>query len=155
MTRTLADNWGHRVRSLLRMAAAFVFLTHGSQKLFAFPVNEPQPTAELFTLVWFAGILEFFGGSLMLVGLFPRPVAFVLAGEMAVAYLPRHAPGGFWPILNRGELAVLYCFIWLYFTTVGAGPWSLDALRARRSSRLLLEESGSNPNRSVDVEERR
>jgi putative oxidoreductase len=94
-------------------------------------LTDPQPTATFFTLVWFAGVCEFFGGMLMLFGLFSRPVAFILAGEMAVAYFFRHSPGGFWPILNRGELAVLYCFIWLYFAAAGGGPWSLDALLAR------------------------
>ncbi|MBI4502732.1 MAG: DoxX family protein [Gemmatimonadetes bacterium] len=157
MNDTMFETWAPRLRSVMRVMAAFVFLAHGSQKLFAFPVTEPQPTAPLFTLFWFAGICEFFGGSLMLLGWFTRPVAFILAGEMAVAYFTRHAPGGFWPILNRGELAVLYCFLWLYLAVAGPGPWSLDALRARRSggSRLPFRESGPKPNRSVDVEERR
>jgi putative oxidoreductase len=113
------------------MMAGFLFLAHGSQKLFAFPVTSAQPTAQLFTLFWLAGVCEFFGGSLILLGLFTRPVAFVLAGEMAVAYLSQHAPGGFWPILNRGELAVLYCFLWLYLVAAGGGPWSVDAVIAR------------------------
>jgi putative oxidoreductase len=118
--------------SLLRIVAGFNFLTHGSQKLLAFPVAEPQPAAQTLTMFWFAGVLEFFGGLLLMVGLFTRPVAFIVAGEMAFAYFTRHAPGGFWPILNRGELAVLYCFIWLYLVAAGGGPWSLDALLASR-----------------------
>jgi putative oxidoreductase len=80
-----------------------------------------------------AGILEFFGGLLLLVGLFTRPVAFILSGMMAVAYFMAHAPDGFWPLLNRGELAALYCFVFLYLSAAGGGPWSLDALRRRKS----------------------
>jgi putative oxidoreductase len=82
-----------------------------------------------------AGALEVFGGLLLLVGLFTRPVAFLLSGEMAVAYFHGHAPQGFWPVLNQGTDAVFYCFLWLYFSAVGAGPWSLDALREPRRPR--------------------
>src|SRR5690348_3658386 len=97
-------SWSPRFLSLLRIVAALSFASHGAQKLFAYPVTQPQPVATWFTLFWFAGVIETFGGSLMLLGLFTRPVAFILAGEMAVAYFMQHAPGGFWPILNRGEL---------------------------------------------------
>jgi len=123
-----------RFLSLLRIVAALNFFSHGAQKLFAWPVSEPQPVATAFTLFWLAGVIETFGGSLMLLGLLTRPVAFILAGEMAVAYFMNHAPGGFWPILNRGELATVYCFIWLYIASAGPGPWSLDALLARRKT---------------------
>ncbi|OGD22076.1 MAG: hypothetical protein A2W03_05475, partial [Candidatus Aminicenantes bacterium RBG_16_63_16] len=82
------------------------------------------------------GILETFGGLLLLIGLFTRPVAFILAGEMAVAYFQFHAPRGFWPLLNQGELAALYCFLWLYFSAAGPGPWSLDGIRARKREKL-------------------
>jgi putative oxidoreductase len=111
--------------------AAFLFIAHGTQKLFAWPVSEPETVVPLVSLAGLAGILETFGGLLLLVGLFTRPVAFVLAGEMAVAYFKAHAPRDFWPILNQGELAVLYCFLFLYFATAGPGPWSIDALRWR------------------------
>lgn len=84
-----------------------------------------------------AGVLETFGGLLLLVGLFARPVAFLLSGEMAVAYFVRHAPLGFWPILNRGEAALLFCFLWLYLAAAGPGPWSLDALRGRGAATPL------------------
>lgn len=127
--------WSTRVLSLLRIVAAFLFVTHGSQKLFAFPVASPRDPVDLVSLIGLAGVLEMAGGLLLLLGLFTRPVAFVLAGEMAVAYFLRHAPEGFWPILNRGELATLYCFLWLYFAAVGAGPWSLDAVWRARASR--------------------
>ena len=83
-------------------------------------------------LILIAGILEFFGGLLFLFGLFTRPVAFILSGTMAVAYFMGHAPGGFWPVINKGELAVLYCFVFLYFSVAGGGVWSLDRLIGRR-----------------------
>lgn len=124
--------WAGRLLSALRIVAAFLFMAHGTQKLFGWPVSEPRDPAPLFSLMGLAGVLEVFGGLLLLLGLFTRPVAFVLAGEMAVAYFKSHAPQGFWPILNRGELAVLYCFLLLYLAAVGAGPWSLDALRKKR-----------------------
>ena len=84
--------------------------------------------------LWIGGVLETFGGLLLLVGLFTRPVAFLLAGEMAVAYFQFHAPNGFWPTMNGGSAAVLYCFVWLYFSAAGAGPWSLDAMRRKQLS---------------------
>jgi putative oxidoreductase len=120
------------LQSALRIAAALTFIPHGMQKLLAFPLAEPRPAAALMSQMGLAGMLELFGGLLMLLGLFTRPVAFVLAGEMAVAYYLAHFPRGPWPILNGGELAVLYCFIWLYFFAAGAGPWSLDALVRRK-----------------------
>jgi putative oxidoreductase len=85
--------------------------------------------------MWFAGVLEFFGGALILIGLFTRPVAFLLSGMMAVAYFQAHAPGGFWPLENKGELAVLYCFLFLYIAAAGGGVWSLDRLIRRGSAR--------------------
>lgn len=126
-------SWSARLLSVLRIVAAFLFIAHGTQKLFGWPVNEPQQTVELISMSGLAGVLETFGGLLLLLGLFTRPVAFVLAGEMAVAYFKVHAPQGFWPLLNRGELAMLYCFLFLYLAAVGAGPWSLDARGARSS----------------------
>jgi len=123
------------LRSALRIAAAFSFVTHGTQKLFAAPVAAPREPVELLSLAGLAGVLETFGGLFLLLGLFTRPVAFLLSGEMTVAYFLNHAPLGFWPILNRGELATLFCFIWLYLAAAGPGPWSLDALRRRTRAR--------------------
>ena len=119
--------------SLLRIAAAFMFMLAGTSKLFAFPHGMPPngQAAHFPAEAWFAGVLEVFGGALLLLGLCTRPIAFVLAGEMAVAYFQVHAPRGFWPTVNGGVSAALYCFIWLYFSAAGAGPWSLDALRKR------------------------
>jgi putative oxidoreductase len=116
------------LQSVLRIVAAFVFLMHGTQKLFGFPADRPVP---INSLMGAAGLLETIGGTLLLVGLFTRPVAFLLAGQMAVAYFLRHYPRGLWPILNGGELAVLFCFLWLYFFAAGPGPISVDALRRR------------------------
>ncbi len=102
-------------------------------KLFAFPIGMPpdRGTAKLMSQIGIGGILEAFGGALLLFGLFTRPVAFILAGEMAVAYFQFHAPQSFWPIMNNGVNAALYCFVWLYFSAAGAGPWSLDAMRGK------------------------
>jgi putative oxidoreductase len=120
-------------RSVLRIFAAALFMTAGSTNLFAFPVGVPPNggTVPLFTQVGLGGALELFGGALLLVGLFTRPVAFVLAGEMAVAYLQFHAPQGFWPTVNGGGPAILNCFVFLYLSAAGAGPWSLDARRGK------------------------
>jgi len=127
------QSWTPYFRSLLRLIAAFLFMQYGTTKLFAFPgaVMPGGGTAPLMSLAGAAAVLEVVGGGLLLVGLFTRPVAFVLAGEMAVAYFMMHAPGGFWPVLNQGIPAVIFCFVWLYFSAAGAGPWSLDALLRR------------------------
>ncbi len=123
--------WGPRLLSVLRIVAASMFMQAGTMKLFAFPAGIPPNggTVPLLSEMGVAGILETFGGALLLVGLFTRPVAFVLAGEMAVAHFQFSFPQGFWPILNGGIDAALYCFLWLYFSAVGAGRWSLDAWR--------------------------
>lgn len=115
-----------RLLSLLRIVAGFLFMAHGSAKLFGMPAAPPTAPVPWLSLLGVGGILEFFGGLLLLLGLFTRPVAFILAGEMAVAYFMTHAPKGFLPLINRGELGVLYCFVFLYLTAAGAGPWSLD-----------------------------
>jgi len=111
--------------SVLRIIAAFLFVQHGMQKWLAFPVSPARPTT-IESLSGVAGVFELVGGFLLLLGLFTRPVAFVLSGLMAFAYFIAHAPQGFWTIANRGELAVLYCFVFLYLSVAGGGPWSLD-----------------------------
>ena len=130
----LRQAWEPRVLSILRIIVGLLFLEHRTQKIFDFP---PRPNArpfELFTLVpGLAGIMELVGGILIVLGLFTRPVAFLLSGEMAFAYFMSHAPRGFYPISmggNGGELAILYCFTFLYFVFVGAGVWSLDEMRS-------------------------
>ena len=123
---TLAG-WTPRMQSVLRIIVGFLLMPHGAQKLFGFlaasPMMGPYPVA---SLMGFAGVLEFFGGLLFLIGLFTRPVAFILSGFAAVAYFMAHAPGGFWPIVNKGELAVIYCFVFLFFAVAGGGAWSVD-----------------------------
>jgi putative oxidoreductase len=115
--------------SVLRIVAALMFVQEGTMKLFSWPMAMPDGAAlSLTSQVGIGGMLEFGGGLLLLVGLFTRPVAFILSGEMAVAYFQFHFPQGFWPIVNNGQPAVLYCFIWLYISAAGAGPWSADAL---------------------------
>jgi putative oxidoreductase len=123
--------WGPQLRSLLRIVAAAVFVTAGTMKLFAFPAGLPPNggTAPFPSEIWAGGFLETVGGGLLLLGLFTRPVAFVLSGEMAVAYFQFHSPGGFWPTVNGGVAAVVYCFLWLYVSAAGPGPWSVDARR--------------------------
>jgi putative oxidoreductase len=117
-----------RALSVLRVIAAFLFMQHGAQKLYGFLAAQPGPAPEVFSTIWIAGVLELFGGLLLLLGLFTRPVAFILSGLMAVAYFMAHAPQGFWALQNRGELAALYSFLFLYISVVGGGAWSLDRL---------------------------
>ena len=126
--RTTGAGLAHTMLGVFRIVTGFLFMQHGLQKLFAYPVAEPREPAALDSLMGVAGLLEFAGGALLLVGLLTRPVAFVLAGEMAVAYFMQHAPAGFWPVLNAGELAALYCFTFLYFAAAGPGAFSLDAI---------------------------
>lgn len=120
--------------SVLRIVAAFVFIQYGTTKLLGWPapVMPGGGTAPLMTQAGIAGLLEMVGGGLLLVGLFTRPVAFLLAGEMAFAYFIGHAGQGFWPVLNGGAPAVIFCFLWLYISAAGGGPWSLDAAIPRR-----------------------
>jgi len=124
-------SWTPYLLSVLRIFAAFLFMQVGTAKLFALPgaVMPGGGTAPLGSLAGIAGVLETFGGLLLLIGLFTRPVAFLLSGEMAVAYFYAHAPQGFWPVLNQGAPAALYSFLFLYLSAAGAGPWSVDALR--------------------------
>ena len=119
--------------SILRVVVALLFFEHGLSRLFGFP--SPLPTPALFTMYWFAGAIELAGGALVALGQFTRLAAFIMAGEMAVAYFFSHAPHGFFPILNRGDSAILYCFVFLYIAFAGPGPWSLDAaMRGKRAS---------------------
>jgi putative oxidoreductase len=126
MNGPVPSSWSPRLLSLLRIVAAFLFMAHGTQKLFGFPAPPGHAIAAM-SLSWWAGAIEVVGGALLLLGLFTRPVAFLCAGEMAIAYFKAHAPHGFWPLLNRGELATLYCFVFLYIAAAGPGPWSVDA----------------------------
>ena len=125
--------WRPRALAVLRIVTAYLFITHGTAKLFGVPHQDMFDGLKLLSLVGIAGILELVGGALMLIGLFTRPVAFVMCGFMAVAYFMAHASQGnvLVPMLNKGELAVLYCFVFLYFSVAGAGAWSVDALRRR------------------------
>lgn len=120
--------WSPRILSVLRAVTAFLFMAHGAQKLFGFMAPENWQGPPMLTQFWIGGVLELCGGALLLVGLFTRPVAFILSGMMAVAYFQVHAPGGFWPLQNKGELAALYCFVFLYLSVAGGGEWSLDRL---------------------------
>jgi putative oxidoreductase len=122
---------------LLRVVAGAMLMQHGGQKLFGFPPSAGHPftgAPELFSQMWIAGVLEAFGGLLLLLGLLTRIVGFLLAGELAVAYFTAHAPRGLFPILNMGELAVLYCFVFLFFAAAGGGRYSLDRLIFGRRS---------------------
>ena len=119
-----ATDWAPRVLSIVRIVTALLFMEHGMQKLFGFPSAPIHP--EMFSLLWFAAVLEFLGGLLVLVGLFTRPAAFLLSGEMAVAYWIAHAPRGPFPAVNGGDAAILFCFVFLYLAAAGAGPWSID-----------------------------
>lgn len=123
---TTLETWTPRLLSVLRIAVGLLFIEHGTQKLFAFPVAPAFPLPAAFSLLWVGAILESVGGLLIVLGLFTRPTAFVLSGEMAVAYFMFHAPRGFFPVVNGGEGAILFCFVFLYLAAAGAGPWSLD-----------------------------
>ena len=116
--------------TLLRIIAGFLFMPHGAQKLFGWfgGMGGTGASAAFPGLMWVAGVLEFFGGLGIFLGVFTRPVALVLSGQMAVAYFMAHASRGFWPLLNRGELAVLYCFIFLLLAAAGGGPYALERL---------------------------
>ena len=127
--------WSPQALAVLRIVTALLFIEHGTQKFFAFPPSEYFPEAPaLFSLMGIAGILELVGGLLILVGLFTRPVAFVLSGFMAAAYFMGHAPQGFFPANNMGDAAILFCFIYLYLVFAGPGAWSVDAARAKGGS---------------------
>jgi putative oxidoreductase len=121
--------WAPRLLSVLRIILGFLLIPHGLQKLFGMLGGKQ---VELMSLMGLAGAIELFGGILILIGLFTRPVAFLISGFMAVAYFMAHAPQGFWPLLNKGELAVVYCFLYLYLSAAGGGEWSLDRILRKR-----------------------
>ena len=124
------SRFGPVLLSVLRVVAAALFVQHGTQKLLNVP--DGHGTAAMFSQLWIAGVIEMFGGTLLLLGLFTRPVAFLLSGEMLFAYMIAHNPRGRLPIVNGGELAVLFCFVWLYVVAAGPGPVSLDAIVRKR-----------------------
>lgn len=130
--------WTPRALSILRIVSAFLFIAHGAQKLFGFLAPPGSGGPAMFSQMWIGGVLEFFGGLLLLLGLFTRPVAFILSGMMAVAYFQMHAwPGGgifSLPLQNKGELAALYSFVFLFLAVAGGGEWSLDRLLRRDRS---------------------
>ena len=128
-TMTGDSVWVTRFLGILRIMVGLLFLQHGLAKLFGWPHVAMFDNLHAFQLVWFAGIIEVVGSVLLVIGLWTRCVAFIMSGEMAVAYFMSHAPRGFFPILNNGEGAVLYCFLFFYFFLVGAGAWSIDSAR--------------------------
>jgi putative oxidoreductase len=135
MEIAVLETWRPRALAVLRIVTAYLLIPHGSAKLFGMPHQPMFDGLQVVSLLGLAGILELFGGALFLIGLFTRPVAFVLCGFLATAYFMGHASKGhvLLPLLNQGELAVLYCFVFLYFVFAGAGAWSVDALRQRSS----------------------
>jgi len=129
----MLDAWSPRLLSVLRIVAALLYLLHGTQKLFGFPATGRGTTVQLVSLLGAASVIEIVGGTLILLGLFTRPVAFICSGEMAFAYFISHAPRAPLPLVNQGEVPVLFCFIFLYLAATGGGPWSLDARWPRRA----------------------
>jgi len=128
------QSWSPILLSILRIVTAFMFFQHGSAKLFHIPHVPMLDGVQLISLVGMAGILEVVGGFLLLIGLFTRPVAFILSGEMAFAYFIAHAPHGFIPVLNGGEMAIEWCFVFLYISAAGPGAWSVDGWRSAKPS---------------------
>lgn len=127
------EAWRTHLLSLMRIVTGVLFMQHGGQKIFGFPAPQ-RYEFDLFSMSGIAGSLELFGGFLIVIGLFTRPTAFILSGLMAFAYFIAHAPQNFWPILNGGELAAMFCFVFLYFTAAGGGKWSADYLRSKKRS---------------------
>jgi len=126
--RTLSTVWAPRLLAALRIISALLFLEHGLVKVFGFPAGAAPGQQELLSFFGIAGLIEAVGGVLLLFGLFTRPVAFLLAGEMAVGYFMVHAPQGFFPAINGGDAAILFCFVFLYLSAAGPGAWSLDRM---------------------------
>jgi len=133
MTRWLGK-YSPYLYALLRIVAGLLFAMHGTQKLLGWPLPSQGGRPPLASLYGVAGIIELVGGVLIMIGLFASIAAFIASGEMAYAYFTQHQPGGTWPIQNRGELAVLFCFLFLYIASHGSGVWSIDALMRRRDT---------------------
>ena len=130
LTGIIPASWSGHLHAALRIVTGLLFLEHGTSKYFNFPATEYFANGvEVLSLMGLAGALEIIGGLLIIIGLFTRITAFVLAGFMAVAYFMAHAPNSFFPLQNQGDAAILFSFIFLYFSAAGAGPWSLDANR--------------------------
>ncbi len=129
---SFAERWSARFLSVLRIVAAFLYMQHGAQKLFGVFATPQMHSFPVFSFMGLGGVIEFFGGLFVLLGLFTRPTAFILSGQMAVAYFMVHASKGFWPILNGGDLAALWSFIFLYLAAAGGGAWSLDRTLRRK-----------------------
>ncbi|HEY4408136.1 MAG TPA: DoxX family protein [Xanthobacteraceae bacterium] len=129
----LSHVWAPRVRAALRIISALLFLEHGLVKVLGFPAGAAPGQQALLSFFGIAGLIEAIGGVLLLIGLFTRPVAFLLAGEMAIGYFMVHAPTSFFPAINGGDAAILFCFVFLYFSAAGPGTWSVDEMRARRA----------------------
>ena len=136
LTDAFFNTWTPRALGLLRIVTGYLFITHGTAKLLGMPYVKMFEGVQLMSMIGAAGILELVGGALIILGLFTRPVAFILSGEMAFAYFIGHAPKGLVvvPMLNGGELAVLYCFLFLFFAAAGAGAWSVDAMMRGRGA---------------------
>jgi putative oxidoreductase len=133
MNTEFLDKYQPQALAVLRIVTALLFIAHGTQKMFGFPASQMGGDFQLFSLFGAAALLEVFGGLAILLGASTRPVAFVLAGEMAVAYWMAHVPrGGFFPVNNGGDAAVLFCFVFLYLVFAGAGAWSVDSVRGRQ-----------------------
>lgn len=128
------DRYTPLALAVLRIVTALIFMEHGTQKLFGFPAPPQSGLPPAFSLFWIGAIMEFGGGILILLGFMTRPVAFLLAGEMAVAYWAFHATRNFYPALNGGDAAILYCFIFLLLVVTGPGAWSIDGARSARRS---------------------
>lgn len=135
----LWSNWAPRMRSILRIIASLLFMEHGLMKLFHFPGPQPGVSDPLPLVLMTAAVIELVGGGLIAIGLFTRAAAFICSGEMAVGYFMIHAPQSFWPGLNQGDAAILLCFLFLYLSSAGPGPWSLDARLSRSANTIIRQ----------------
>jgi putative oxidoreductase len=127
------QRWQPQILALLRIVVALLFIEHATIKLLGFPPGGPPGVQQVGTLLWIAGVIELISGVLVLLGLFTRPAAFIAAGEIAIGYWMFHGPKSFWPALNMGEAAILFCFVYLYLAAAGPGTWSVDGARAKNA----------------------
>ena len=136
LSQRFLDTWTPRALAVMRMVTAYLFLQHGTAKLLHIPQVAMFDALPVLSFIGFAGMLELVGGILLLIGLFTRPVAFILSGQMAVAYFIGHAPQGsfFAPMINQGELAIMFCFVFLFLSLAGPGAWSIDKPRVVSAS---------------------